>query len=552
MTELAREFNESGRRGRRRVRLRPPAAARRPAPPPRPWPGAGTSRSTVRRRSIWSPGGQHVGRGGQPAARRPGRGADRAARASPFMLTPLVIAMPQPMAEALGWPGHADRVDRHPEPGPQRRGLGRVRPPGVGRVQAGQDQPQLLDQRPQRARRPVRTRPPARRRGCRPRTWPGPTSIDFATTVESAVVHYGDTTLTFLNNWYRADQRDTALTYVSAAAVEEKSVIDYNSGNPDGVLDPGEEPRPPQVPLVAIYPTEGTLFSDNPLMEINADWVTPEQHRGRRAVRRLRPAGRRARSGCSSSASARATPTWPSPTRSRRTNGVDPDQPQTLLEVPEPSVMIELLDRWDEQRKRGRVHARDRRVRARWASQSGGGADPARPGQGGGDRRARPVRGRRRGGAADLLDRPQRGPSPTSTSTWPLCARRRPGRGLTQRHRRASSRPTAPRSTRSRQVSYDDALARLRPGQDQRRRAAHRRPERRRQPRRRRPAARRAAQRPRGRAPRARRRARCGSSPSATAPDADQGSLRAHRRGQRRRRLRRQRPDVDRPGAHRR
>ena len=36
-------------------------------------------------------------------------------------------------------------------------------------------------------------------------------------------------------------------------------------------------------------------------------------------------------------------------------NGVDPDQPQTLLEVPEPPVMIELLDRWDEQRKPARV-----------------------------------------------------------------------------------------------------------------------------------------------------------------------------------------------------
>ena len=36
-------------------------------------------------------------------------------------------------------------------------------------------------------------------------------------------------------------------------------------------------------------------------------------------------------------------------------NGVDPDQPQTLLETPEPPVMIELLDRWDEQRKPARV-----------------------------------------------------------------------------------------------------------------------------------------------------------------------------------------------------
>jgi Ca-activated chloride channel family protein len=36
-------------------------------------------------------------------------------------------------------------------------------------------------------------------------------------------------------------------------------------------------------------------------------------------------------------------------------NGVDPDQPQTLLEVPSPPVMIELLNRWDTQRKGARV-----------------------------------------------------------------------------------------------------------------------------------------------------------------------------------------------------
>src|SRR5206468_5699050 len=87
-----------------------------------------------------------------------------------------------------------------------------------------------------------------------------PAVEQFAEGVESAVVHYGDTTLTFLNNMYKADQRGTALSYVSAVAVEEKSVIDYNQGNPDGILDPGEQPRPPRVPLVAIYPKEGTLF----------------------------------------------------------------------------------------------------------------------------------------------------------------------------------------------------------------------------------------------------------------------------------------------------
>jgi len=36
-------------------------------------------------------------------------------------------------------------------------------------------------------------------------------------------------------------------------------------------------------------------------------------------------------------------------------NGVDPNQPSTLLQVPEPPVMIRLLDKWKEQRKTARV-----------------------------------------------------------------------------------------------------------------------------------------------------------------------------------------------------
>src|SRR5262249_38138661 len=77
----------------------------------------------------------------------------------------------------------------------------------------------------------------------------------------------------------RADQRGTGLTYVSAVAVEEKSVIDFNKGNPDGILDPGEKPKPPRVPLVAIYPKEGTLFSDNPFYTVDAPWVSTKEKR---------------------------------------------------------------------------------------------------------------------------------------------------------------------------------------------------------------------------------------------------------------------------------
>ena len=114
----------------------------------------------------------------------------------------------------------------------------------------------------------------------------------FMRGVESAVVHYGDTTLSFLNNLYRNDRAGLGLTYVSAVAVEETSIIAYNRGNPDGILDPGEQPRPPRIPLVAIYPKDGTLFSDSPFFVLNAPWVNAAAEAGGAPVRVLRAAAR--------------------------------------------------------------------------------------------------------------------------------------------------------------------------------------------------------------------------------------------------------------------
>jgi Ca-activated chloride channel family protein len=98
--------------------------------------------------------------------------------------------------------------------------------------------------------------------------------------VETSVIHYGDTTLTYLTNLQRADDAGAALGYLSAVAVEEKSVLDYNAGNPSG--DPatvGHHP-PPKVPLVAVYPKEGTLYSDSPYVILDATWSTAEKRAG--------------------------------------------------------------------------------------------------------------------------------------------------------------------------------------------------------------------------------------------------------------------------------
>ncbi|GLW10079.1 VWA domain-containing protein [Microtetraspora sp. NBRC 13810] len=98
----------------------------------------------------------------------------------------------------------------------------------------------------------------------------------FVKNVERSIVHYGDISLTFLENLQRADQRGEANDYISAVTVEENSVIDYNRGNPTG--DPatlGKQP-PPRDKLIAFYPKEGTLYSDHPYIRLD-HWMTASE-----------------------------------------------------------------------------------------------------------------------------------------------------------------------------------------------------------------------------------------------------------------------------------
>ena len=273
--------------------------------------------------------------------------------AQPFMLTPLVIAMPEPMAEALGYPeepiGWADILSlaRNDE------GWGAFGHPEWGQFKLGKTNPNFSTSGLSAliAQTYAAT---GQSRDLTSEDLARPEVEEFGKGVESAVVHYGDTTLTFLNNWARGDERGTALQYASAVAVEEVSLINYNRGNPDAVLEPGEELVEPKVPLVAVYPEEGTLYSDNPYIVLDAEWVTDDQRAAAEAfgayVQRpenqqrvlefgFRPGNPDVAVGAPISAEF----------------GVDPSQPQTTLEVPDPPVMVEILRSWEDQRKSARV-----------------------------------------------------------------------------------------------------------------------------------------------------------------------------------------------------
>ncbi len=273
--------------------------------------------------------------------------------AQAFMLTPLVIAMPRPMAEALGWPGtpigYSDILALAQDPA----GWGAKGHPEWGPFRLGKTNPNFSTSALSAtiAQYYAAT---GKTRDLTNEDLANPEVDKFARGVENSVVHYGDITLTFLNNLYRNDQRGGGLTYASAVAVEEKSVIDYNLGNPDGITDPGERIRPPRVPLVAIYPKEGTLFSDNPFFVLDAPWVDAREKEAARTFEQFvqepenqeRVVSYGFRPGNPEVAAGAPIET---------ANGVDPNQPQNVLGVPQPAVLARILELWGQQRKAAKV-----------------------------------------------------------------------------------------------------------------------------------------------------------------------------------------------------
>jgi Ca-activated chloride channel family protein len=185
--------------------------------------------------------------------------------------TPIVLAMPEPKAKALGWPqaaiGWSDLLHLANDP----RGWASKGHPEWGAFKLGKTNPNVSTSGLS-ATIGAFVAATGTSSDLTMDVLKEPRVRDFVAGVEKSVAHYGDTALTFLTNLQRADDAGAALGYVSAVAVEEKSIVDYNEGNPTGDLETKGAHGKPRVPLVAIYPKEGTLNSDSPFAVLQAPW----------------------------------------------------------------------------------------------------------------------------------------------------------------------------------------------------------------------------------------------------------------------------------------
>ena len=470
------------------------------------------------------------------------------------MLTPLVIAMPKPMAEALGYPntpiGFTDIVALAKDP----QGWAKFGHPEWGPFRLGKTNPNFSTSGLNFTLSPSTTPPPASRTGLTNEDLARPDVEQLRHDVENAVVHYGDTTLTFLNNWYRADARGTALTYTSAVAVEEKSVIDYNTRQPRRRARtrvrcrarrrcrswPSTRRKARSSPTTrsSSWTRRGSPPSRQQGAQLFRDFVLQPGEPGQGAAVRLptgQPAGGRSAS--------RSSP----PTASTRTSR------KPCSRCPHPTCSSRLLDQWAEQRKPARVLL--------VIDVSGSMGDPATPG-----RRATKLELAKQAAIASLgssrtttrsgcgSSRPTRRPRPGATpSTWCPSAADRPAtaEALAQRiddlvphQRHAALRRDRRRLPRRCVEAYDpakiNAVVLLTDGRNEDGTRRRRRPAR-------------AAHHEPPRRQRGREHAsRCASSPSPTARTPTSSMLRRIAEATNARRLRRQQPVHHQPGVRRR
>ncbi|MCW2572810.1 MAG: hypothetical protein JWO88_2868 [Frankiales bacterium] len=264
--------------------------------------------------------------------------------------TPLTIAMPKPMAQLLGWPakpiGWGDVLALAKDP----KGWARYGKP-YGAFKLGKTNPNFSTSG-LNATIAAYFAATQRSSDLSLKDLSDPKVIAYVKAVESSVVHYGDTTLTFLSNLQNADDRGQGLSYVSAVTVEEKSVWDYNQGNPTGDPKTLGKHRKPHTPLVAIYPKEGTLFSDNPFLTLKADWVTDAKRavaadflsyvQSAKAQKRFTDAAFRDFNG---KPGAIINPS----------EGLLPGEPKAVISPPAPAVLNGVKNSWERLRKRARV-----------------------------------------------------------------------------------------------------------------------------------------------------------------------------------------------------
>jgi Ca-activated chloride channel homolog len=159
----------------------------------------------------------------------------------------------------------------------------------------------------------------------------------FLGDIETAVVHYGSSTGFFGRKMFAGGPQ-----YLSAAVLYENMVIESyaETGLP--------------FPVVAIYPKEGSFWSDHPVGIVDREWVT-EEHReaAEKYIEFLTAQPQQKRAMEFGFRPAEVSIALGAPID--EAHGVNPQEPQTTLEVPSAQVARAVVDLWKKHKKHSNI-----------------------------------------------------------------------------------------------------------------------------------------------------------------------------------------------------
>jgi Ca-activated chloride channel homolog len=263
-------------------------------------------------------------------------GKDLIASTDNLVLSPVVIAMWKPMAEAIGWGkkpiGWADilSLSRNAS-GWQAYGY-----PQWGKFKFGHTHPEysnsgLISLIAEAYAASGKTA------GLKAADLAKTQTKQFLGGVEGSVVHYGSSTGFFGRKMFANGPE-----YLSAAVLYESMVVEsYSQSNLP-------------FPVVAIYPKEGTFWSDHPVGIVERDWVTPE-HRDAAKIYIKYLLDRAQQEKALQYGFRPASVDVPLSAPLDAAHGIDPKEPKTTLEVPSADVINDLLQLWRAEKKHSDV-----------------------------------------------------------------------------------------------------------------------------------------------------------------------------------------------------
>jgi Ca-activated chloride channel homolog len=253
-----------------------------------------------------------------------------------LVLSPVVIAMWKPMAEALGWPGRAIGWADIADMAISDDGWAGMGYPEWGSFKFGHTHPEFSNSGVVAVIAQAYSGAD-KQRGLTLDDLKRPEVGEFMRAVQRSIIHYGSSTGFFAHRMF-----DRGPSYLSAAVLYENLVVEQETRRLTGQFD--------QIPVVAIYPKEGTFWSNHPYIVLNAPWVSAEQRAAAELFEQYLLSEAQQKKAIELGFRP-SDPTIPLTSPLDVQHGVDVQQPKTVLEIPTSEVIEGIEALWKQVKK---------------------------------------------------------------------------------------------------------------------------------------------------------------------------------------------------------